>query len=149
VVTKHKITVITAVLVLLGSLLAASITQGQTGGEEGEVVWNTFDGGKYTITDARILIILPNKPLLNDRLGTYGNIIMDKGQQVFNTKDKELVTEFGLELYENLMRLKTDGWFAFRSAVLEYQRILIIPYQRTEWEGANGYLEQVLKLFAP
>jgi hypothetical protein len=133
-------------IMLVMFLLAAATVQAQ---DEAAVVWTEFEGGEYTITEAQILIILPKQPLLTDRLGTYGNIILDKGQQVFNTKNKDLPTEFGLEIYENLMRLKTlDGWFAFRSAVLEYQRILIVPYKRTKWEGADGYLQQVLQLFS-
>ena len=118
--------------------------------EEAETQWTDFDGGKYSIgtgDNENIMVILPNKPLMTERLAKYGNLIADPRtrERSFNVKDDSKVVPKALEMYDLLTRLQTrDGWFAFSVVILEYDRVTIVKYSRTDW---NEVLDLILNAF--
>ena len=132
---------------IIGIVLMAMYAMAE---QQPQTPWVEFENGKYAVaTNAEnIMIVLPDKPMLTQRLGKYGEIIVDPktNEKMYNTKNKNIVTPKGLEVYDLLTRIKTDdGFYAFSVVVLEYDKVTIIKYTRTNWNDHIGQITSVFK----
>lgn len=139
-----------ALLVSMLMVFAIAAYSEQPAEPETGPAWIEFEHGKYLIgtgNSENVLIILPDQPMMKDRLGKYGDVTVNPktNERSFNTQDKSKVTEKGLEVYDLLSRMETlDKWFAYSVVVLNYDKVTCIKYNRTKWDQI---LEKTLAAF--
>jgi hypothetical protein len=106
-----------------------------------------FANGQYYLLSDNGLVIFPDKPMLKERLGKYGDITINPKtrEKIYDTANKDKVTKKGLEIHDMLTRIETkDKFFALQAVILEYDKVSIVKYNRTKWDD---HLEQILKAF--
>ena len=95
-----------------------------------------------------VLVVLPNKPMLQVRLGLYGNLTLDPKTRelVINRKLEDKLTPEGKEIYGLLDSMKDkDGFFhLFQSVTLRYDSVAMRKYDRIDYAD---YIQMILKVF--
>ena len=126
--------------------LAFAETQPPEPAQAAAIALADFANGRYLVNN-NMMIVLPDQPMLKQRIGRYGDVIDDPktGQRMFNTKNKGILTAKGKEVYELLTRLTTkEGFFFFSVVVIEYDRVTLSKYQRSDFDDQ---LKTILKAF--
>ena len=114
----------------------------------------SFAGGEYYVVldadggQSDVLVVLPKKPMLQVRLGQYGNLTQDPQTRelIINRKLEDKVTPAGKEIYGLLdsMRDQDDSFHVFQFVILRYDSVTMRKYARIEFAD---YIGQILKAF--